>query len=83
MSRGLCNFEAYSERDIKLIGDIFEKDIEVYGTIEISKKNVCWRDGAPGLKPSLFQIRYGDISLRYYDNPERSCAGVYKIETHA
>ena len=24
-----------------------------------------------------------DISLRYYDNPERSCAGVYKIETHA
>ena len=41
------------------------------------------RDGAPGLKPSLFQIRYGDISLRYYDNPERSCAGVYKIETHA
>ena len=40
MSRGLCNFEAYSERDIKLIGDIFEKDIDVYGTIEISKKCV-------------------------------------------
>ena len=49
----------------------------------LSRKNLCWRDGAPGLKPSLFQIRYGDISLRYYDNPERSCAGVYKIETHA
>ena len=44
---------------------------------------MCWGGGAPGLKPSLFQIRYGDISLRYYDNPERSCAGVYKIETHA
>ena len=42
-----------------------------------------WRDGAPGLKPSFFQIRYENISLRYYDNPERSCAGVYKIETHA
>ena len=41
------------------------------------------RDGAPGLKPSFFQIRYENISLRYYDNPERSCAGVYKIETHA
>ena len=40
MSRGLCNFEAYSKRDIKLIGDICEKDIEVYGTIEISKKCV-------------------------------------------
>ena len=40
MSKGLCNFEAYSERDIKLIGDIFEKDIEVYDTIEISKKCV-------------------------------------------
>ena len=49
----------------------------------LSWKNMCWRDGAPGLKPSLFQIRYEDISLRYYDNPERSCAGVYKIETHA
>ena len=47
------------------------------------EKNMCWRDGAPGLKPSLFQIRYEDISLRCYDNPERSCAGVYKIETHA
>ena len=34
MSRGLCNFEAYSKRDIKLIGDICEKDIEVYGTIK-------------------------------------------------
>eukprot|EP00493_Phyllostaurus_siculus_P020819 UN21144 len=51
--------------------------------ISLNEKKLCWRDGAPGLKPSLFQIRYGDISLRYYDNPERSCAGVYKIETHA
>ena len=43
MSRGLCNFEAYSTRDIKLTGDIFEKDIEVYGTIEISK--ICVLEG--------------------------------------
>ena len=50
---------------------------------EEKKMYMFSRDGAPGLKPSFFQIRYENISLRYYDNPERSCAGVYKIETHA
>ena len=47
------------------------------------KEKMCRGMVAPGLKPPLFQIRYEDISLRYYDNPERSCAGVYTIETHA
>ena len=56
---------------------------KAYYDDEKKKLYMFLRDGAPGLKPSFFQIRYENISLRYYDNPERSCAGVYKIETHA
>ena len=52
--------------------------IKAYYDGEI-EKNLFSTNGAPGLKPSLFQIRYENTSLRYYVNVEDSCAGVYKI----